>query len=251
MAFGVRPSPHPSSAGRRHRDARGTERRLRSKLEPPLRPASRRYSGRPRTPAIAVDDQGRAVVAWACGDRRPRTDDLPAPFPPGTGNELLIPVPKREVPIYKFPVQDTRQDDDLLDPRPASPDGKRRDDLARLGRSRRRRPRGPVHGRPLDRWSGALGTGRGTVQARSAPGFTPSNGADGTPRAARLDGRNQGQQPFLSSETAAAAGLPALEQLAPSQAPTESVICSLLCDLSIKRGAGAKGATLRRSSSNS
>lgn len=238
MAFGVRPHPPQApSVGDTAAPAR---------TEPRSVEVERRYVLRPEdiqadreTPAIAVDGQGRVVVAWASqtGDLE-RTIYLLRSSDGGTNFDP--PVPWRKVPIYKFPSKTpgkTMTFSTHVLPRLTANAG-----TIWLGWVE------AVGGGPEVRYMVARSTDGGAkfsepvaVHGDKAlrPGFTSlSTGADGTLCAAWLDGRNQGQQPFLSL------GKPAADGFAPEQlvfaGPDGKGICPC-CDLSTARS--AKGAT--------
>ncbi|SIO19443.1 hypothetical protein SAMN05444166_2924 [Singulisphaera sp. GP187] len=231
MAFGVRSHTAPAPAPPASATA--------AKKTPPVE-VERRYVLRPEdiqadreTPAVAVDDQGHVVVAWAS-----QTGDLERTIyllrSSDGGTNFAPPVPWRKVPIYKFQSKSpgkTMTFSTHVLPRLTASAG-----ALWLGWVE------AVNGGPEVRYLVARSTDGGTTFAEPVsvhgdkavrPGFTSlSTGADGTLCASWLDGRNQGQQPFLSLGNKAA-NMFATEELV-FAGPDGKGICPC-CDLAVAR----------------
>ncbi|WP_406693606.1 sialidase family protein [Singulisphaera sp. Ch08] len=200
----------------------------------------RRYVLRPEdiqadreTPALAVDDKGHVVVAWAS-----QTGDLERTIyllrSSDGGTNFAPPVPWRKVPIYKFQSKSpgkTMAFSTHVLPRLTASAGS-----IWLGWVE------AINGGPDVRYLVARSTDGGTSFAEPVsvhgdkavrPGFTSlSAGADGTLSASWLDGRSQGQQPFFSLGTKGANGF-GTEELV-FAGPDGKGICPC-CDLSTAR----------------
>ncbi|WP_237722675.1 sialidase family protein [Singulisphaera acidiphila] len=232
MAFGVRsrtaPVP-PALATAAKKAARPVEVERRYVLRPEDIQADR------ETPAVAVDDQGHVVVAWAS-----QTGDLERTIyllrSSDGGANFAAPAPWRKVPIYKFQSKS-----------PGKAMTFSTHVLPRLTASAGSLWLGwveAVNGGPDVRYLVARSTDGGasfsepvSVHGEKAvrPGFTSlSTGADGTLCVSWLDGRNQGQQPFLSLGNKGSDGF-GTEELV-FAGPEGKGICPC-CDLSVARSA--------------
>jgi len=161
------------------------------------------------TPAVAADDEGRVVLAWAAQSSESERTLYLARSTDG-GKSFLAPVPWRKVPIYKYSSAAKGQREAMSYSTHVLP---------RLVASRGEIVLGWVEaigGGPAVAYFIARSTDGGQTfgaPARihgpdaSRPGFTALSAApDGSLLTAWLDGRNRGQQPFFAAKPANSAG---------------------------------------------